>query len=171
MMVIVVAVGLAFAIPSSRQRLMPRVRPYTDQLAVLFGLKAPKELVKTVEPDVECSDYRLRSDTKANTFEFGGEVTNVSPDPLRGLQVEIELQPRTLNARPKIQVVPLEPSILAPGLTGTFHFGGASNDFQSAKVGRILGPGGDPLHVKYKGLKEWPVSSTASVRTVSAPSR
>lgn len=166
--VLFIAGGLVFAIPASRNRVMPRLRPYADQLAVLFGIKAPQELVQTIRPDVEFSDYRIRTNTKANTFEFGGEVTNVSSEPLSSLQIEIELQPRGKDSAPSVQVIPLDPPILAPGLTGTFHFGGSAKEFQSAKVGRVLGPGREALRVRYKGIKEWPVSPEKPVHTVSA---
>lgn len=164
--ILILAVTIVFAVPSARSRLMPKIRPLVEKTEVLFGLKAPQELVKTIPPDVECADYRLRTNVKANTFEFGGEVTNLSPSPMTGLRVEIELQSRALDAKTELQLVPLDTPTLAPGLTGTFHLGGSAKDFQSAKVGRVIGPDGEPLRVRYKGVKEWPLSTTATVQNV-----
>ncbi len=74
---------------------------------------------------------------KGTQAVLGGSVRNLSPAPLAGLQVELELRRRESGAL-ETHLSPVQPSLLAPGAEGRFLLLVTSREWSGSRVARVL---------------------------------
>ena len=113
LLVLVVALGLYFFVPSVHSRVgafVAHLRGTDTQAAIEAAMKPKAQVIPSTRPDVN-----------KNLVTARGAVDNISDEPLENLSVEVSLQ-KAGGAPPEVRTVSVTPNPLPPGVRGAFEF-------------------------------------------------